>query len=221
MKRYAAFILMLGMLSGCDKVCSNPLMGGMGITNPLPLPPRPIPINLPRVYLLMGQSNAAFMGQNDLGVLQQALGAVAVINCAVPSTDMGRWMDGGDLYAACVSQARATIAGTPNAYLAGVMFWQGETDSTWGSYHITLWPYRFGTMVSGLRAIFGAGVPVTFAQVALNPLDPNRPVFRDTQTTVSIAGVKMILTDGIAPVGDHTDTAGYFTMAQRFINSFL
>lgn len=168
------------------------------------------------VYAIVGQSNSAYMGQRQAEHIRQALGAVAVVNCGVPSTPMSRWTRNGDLYLGCVEQIKAAIAANPGSTLKGIMFWQGESDCN--DQDVSLWAGRFRAMVEGYRSIW-ANAPIAFAQIADTHTD-HRDEMRTYQAGIYISGVTMIKTDGIVQDGDHTNDAGYAIMADRFVQAF-
>lgn len=168
------------------------------------------------VYAIGGQSNSLYMGQRQREYIRQQLGAVAVVNCGVERTRMALWTRGGGYYDACITDIRAVLAANPGSTLKGVLFWQGESDCN--AEDIDQWPGRFRAFVEGMRAEFSPSLPIVFAQITDTHTN-YRDQMRAYQSGMYIPGVEMVKTDGIAQDGDHTDAAGYATMAERFIQA--
>ncbi len=190
-------ILAALFLTGCDSlqqslgIHNGHNVGGLGL------------------YPFGGQSNADFLAQHIGSTFLNGL----VINTAVGSTSMSRWEPTGDLYENMVVQTSATLKTDPTAYVAGYVFWNGETDANAGPSAYNLWPQRFAAMVQDFRKHFG-NVPVVFVQITDTGV-PGRAELRALQAQISIPNVMMVPTDGIVHLGDHTDDAGYATMAAR------
>jgi Carbohydrate esterase, sialic acid-specific acetylesterase len=205
MKRYFLLALLLG---GCTDVNGKHIALLTGLLNP------PTPIKSVPIYLVMGQSNALYMSQNvDLAKLLQA----KVIVTAVPSSNMARWATSGDLYNNTLVEADKALSSDSNSYIAGVLFWQGETDAAWGDPDLSQWAGRFTGMVKGLRKEFGTNISVVFAQIT-DTHTPGRDQMRIIQANISLNNVVMVKTEGIVQLGDHTDPSGYAIMADRFLH---
>lgn len=183
-----------------------------------------------QVFVLAGQSN--MLGQDASGpnpsigpaasfatAITAATGsAPTIVQCAVSGSFLSSWVPGGDLYQACLASTRQAVAS--GGEVAGVMFWQGESES--GDQALaTTWAARFGSFVSGFRGVFGADVPVVFAQLdtptGVDPaVVPYWNIVQQQQASVSIARVSMVVTSDLPTVGEHVTATGYVTAGQRF-----
>ncbi len=171
------------------------------------------------VYVMAGQSNMLFMSQQQGATFLTDMGDEhsSFVGCAVGSTAMSRWMVGGDLYANMIAVTNAEKVARIAPWMAGLLFWQGESDVAEGSVSIEAWPARFTAMVAGFRtAMNDPQRRVVFAQIT-DTGGTDRDRMRTLQAGISIPYVTMVPTDGIFHNGDHTDAAGYAIMEKRFV----
>jgi hypothetical protein len=158
---------------------------------------------------------------------------IGLIPCAKNSSSINAWQRDertSSLYGSCLKRARLAMAyGKP----AGLLFYQGETDTTDPGLYPDKrigdpaeWASRFAQMVSDWRSDLGApGLPVVFAQLASNG-DPTSFIhweaIRAQQASVTLPNVGMIRTDDLE-LGDavHLTVAGYLEVGRRFAEAYL
>ncbi len=180
------------------------------------------------IYILAGQSNAVNLnaGASGQGLQQQldlvmGAGAARGVVCAVGGSAltyaMGQqdWFSAGELQADLAAQIRAALNSTPDSYLAGVMWVQGEAD-THSVARADTYATRLTALVQGLdAALAGYGsrtADYAFVVMALSAGAPeaadreNWTAVRNAQ--LGLTGDRMIVVDpdrvaataGLAPV---------------------
>lgn len=153
---------------------------------------------------------------------------IGLIPCAKGGSSLAEWrrhLGDHTLYGSCLNRARAaTTAGT----IAGVLFFQGETDAmdpalTAADAHPapSSWAAAFESFVRDLRKDLGApDLPIVFAELGPQPTDGRFPAWervKEQQRAVTIPGVARIRTDDLS-LGDavHFGLEGYEVIGKRF-----
>jgi len=171
------------------------------------------------VIVLTGQSNMARSASNITALLPQ----YDVINCSKGGTSVTQWQRGNALYEECLGKVEGRN-------IAGIMHFQGERDSydpivysQWSALTLQFFDdFREDTNSSG--------VTIVYAQLGTPPTDRDRPYWRNIQSQqaylyLSDPTLRLIRTYNITPycpeTGPHWCSAGYVTIAQRFVSKFL
>lgn len=149
---------------------------------------------------------------------------VGLIPCAKGGASLADWVPGtrpNTLYAS--SLRRAKLAGE-RGRLAGVLFYQGESDA-FSCRAVEAWPKRFAALVAAWRRDMGEPeLPVVFCQIGdLSPARRRHPAFRywdrlkQRQAGVHLPGVRMVATDDLALKADglHLTTASQMILGRR------
>ncbi|MDI3288182.1 sialate O-acetylesterase [Polyangium sp. 15x6] len=153
---------------------------------------------------------------------------IGLVPCAKGGSSLAEWrrqLDENTLYGSCLKRARAaSTAGT----MAGVLFFQGETDAmdpalTAADAHPdpSNWAAAFASFVADLRRDLGApDLPIVFAELGPRPTDGRFPAWervKEQQRAVTIPGVARIRTDDL-PLQDavHFGFEGYEAIGKRF-----
>lgn len=149
---------------------------------------------------------------------------VGLIPCARGAVTLDQWAPNprpGTLYGSSLRRAR--LAGQKGR-LAGVLFYQGESDA--GSLEAAQsWPRRFAALVAAWRRDLGdPGLPVLFCQIGdLAPRWRKAPGFRyweqvrQAQAGVRLPGVAMVATGDLPlmPDGIHLSTQAQLILGRR------
>lgn len=125
---------------------------------------------------------------------------IALVPCAVGGSPLKRWVKGGDLYTRAVQQAKAAAA---DGILSGVLWHQGETDTT-DEKNAETYEARLTRMITDLRADLGTpDLPVVVGQLGdfLNR-NPQKHPFVETVRTA----LRKLPT--IVPHTGYADSAG-------------
>lgn len=158
--------------------------------------------------------------------------AVGVIPCAKGGSSMQEWQPSlreNTLYGACLKRVRAAgVVGD----VAGVLFFQGETDALTPSdssrAHVAeRWGPAFERFVVRWRQDLDVpDLPVVFAQIGSLGADSSKfqnwRAIQQQQARVSGPNVQMIRTRGL-PLRDelHYTTEGYRVIGRRFADAWL
>jgi len=108
---------------------------------------------------------------------------------------------------------------------AGVLFWQGESESsTWAN--ASTWASRFTAFVASLRRDSNdPTLPIVFAQLDTPTVDPAAVPYwslvQRQQASVAIPNTAMITTCDLPTHGVHVTAAGYVTAGRRFATALL
>lgn len=153
--------------------------------------------------------------------------AVGLIPCAKGATIIEEWQrspSDATLYGSCLKRIRAA---EPMGTLAGLLFFQGESDTHRGAeYHGVprrphRWREKFERYVNDVRRDLGRpDLPVVFAQIGVHA-SPERYVnweaVQQQQAAVDLPRTRMITTDDLT-LRDrvHYDAASYDTVGRRF-----
>lgn len=162
------------------------------------------------IYILAGQSNALNLNDDANGhALQQQLdlvmgpgmarGLVNAVGGAALTYGMGRqdWFSPGELQAGLITQIRAALNATPDSYLAGILWVQGEAD-TYGIAPAATYAARLTALVAGLDgALAGYGARTADFAFVVMALSAGAPVAVDRDNWTDIRNAQLGLT------GDH------------------
>lgn len=155
---------------------------------------------------------------------------IGLIPCAKGATIIEEWYtspDDATLYGSCLKRVRAA---EPMGRLAGVLFFQGESDTndldTLHGFPLRpdTWATHFTRYVHDLRRDLGdSRLPVVFAQIGVHTA-PDRYVNWATvqaqQASVDLPRVAMITTDDLSLVDRvHYDAPSYRTIGGRFASA--
>jgi len=153
--------------------------------------------------------------------------AIGLIPCAVHDSSIDDWrrnLDDRSLYGSCLKRARAA---STMGQVAGILFFQGETDandpnqSPLRPLYASQWSDKFSTLVSDWRKdLQSPELPIVFAQIGTNGMPdrfPNWDLVKAQQRSVKLPFCAMITTDDL-PLQDelHFTTPGYEIIGQRF-----
>lgn len=152
---------------------------------------------------------------DEIGLLSVAKGGSSIKNW---QPDWG-W---ASLYGATVR--RAMLVQDQGYTIAGLCFWQGETDAQ-SAAAANDWGAGFTAMVRSLREDLGSpSLPVAFCRLGANPGLSGYPAWdevRRRQWTMRGPGLKWVDLDGIPMQSDklHATQAGYITAGQRMADA--
>jgi hypothetical protein len=157
---------------------------------------------------------------------------IGLIPCAMDATTIHDWEQNASdstLYGSCLKRVRAA---SEMGDVAGLLFFQGESDalSPRRNPDLTLypdqWADKFSAFVEAWRSDLGQpDLPVVFAQIGTNTRPnryPNWRVVQEQQDSVKLPFCKMIKTDDLA-LGDtvHFTTESYRVIGKRFAEAYL
>ena len=172
--------------------------------------PMPTPI-----YILAGQSNALALngGASGQGLQQQlnlALGpgfakaAVCAVGGSALTYAMGQqdWFSPGELQTTLATQIKSQLDATPDSYLAGVLWVQGEAD-TLGIAPASTYAAHLNALVAGLDvSLAGYGARVAAFDFVVMALSANAPIAASRENWVAIRAAQLGLTGGHFTVVD-------------------
>ncbi len=172
-----------------------------------------------RIYLMMGQSNMAFMPST--AIANNMASGANVYNCAVGGTSIDEWQKGQPLYEAAVKVYKDHKYLGP---ISGVFFWQGEREAGSGTQaDRDAWPQKFTQMVNDLRHdLQSPDLRVVFMQIGLDPVAyPNTQDMKDKQASVYMHNVIMTKSDDyVTDDGVHFGSS-YAALGQRMAVAML
>lgn len=183
------------------------------------------------IYILAGQSNALTLNGGASGqALQQQLdlmlgtgvaeGAVCAVGGSALTFGMGQqdWFSPGELQAALAARIRATLNATPDSYLAGVIWVQGEAD-TYAIAAADTYVARLTALVQGLDvALAGYGARTADYSFVVTALSAGAPVAADRVNWTAIRDAQLGLTGGhfVVVDPDHVAATAGLSAAQMF-----
>jgi hypothetical protein len=158
--------------------------------------------------------------------------AIGLIPCAKGSSSIKEWqrdLSENTLYGSCLKRVRAaTTMGT----VAGMLFFQGETDALdperfpkW-SPSAPSYREKFVTFVNDFRKDISPNtMPFVFAQLGTNNATGdyiNWEILKDQQKSTTLPCAAMITTDDLALADAvHFTTESYRSIGQRYAEAFL
>lgn len=155
----------------------------------------------------------------------RATDEVGLIPCAKGSTSIQQWRRTWSINSLYGSAIKRAYAAASNGTLAGLLFWQGESD-TLKIYDAQAWPERFSNLIANFRQDLGdLNLPVVFGQLnsLTHPKHPHWQRLRNAQATISMNKVAMVDThsDAAGWQADkvHAKTSQYQTIGIAFANA--
>lgn len=156
---------------------------------------------------------------------------IGLIPCAKNSSGIIQWqrnLSDQSLYGSCLKRVRAA---SPMGEIAGVLFFQGETDALDPIQypdpppHPTEWSELFTAFVTDLRSdLYQPDLRVVFAQIGTNwsPEEfPNWEMVREQQASIQLPMTTMITTDDLPLLdGLHFTSDSYRIIGRRFADAY-
>ena len=156
---------------------------------------------------------------------------IGLIPCAKNSSGIIQWqrdLSDQSLYGSCLKRIRAA---SPMGKVAGILFFQGETDAQDPALNPQPEPYPFDwaplftAFMTDLRNdLHEPELPVVFAQLGADPLSqafPNWKIVQEQQSSIDLPMLAMITTDDL-PLRDglHFTADSYRTIGRRFADAY-
>ena len=156
---------------------------------------------------------------------------IGLIPCAKDSSGIAQWQrnqSDQSLYGSCLKRARAA---STMGQIAGVLFFQGETDAQnptldpQPELHPFDWAQLFSAFITDLRQdLDEPDLPVVFAHLGSNPLSadfPNWQIVKEQQSSIGLPMTAMITTDDLPLMdGLHFTTDSYRIIGERFAETY-
>lgn len=156
---------------------------------------------------------------------------IGLIPCAKSSSSILEWqrnLSDQSLYGSCLKRVRAA---SPMGQIAGVLFFQGESDAQDPIQYPTPeanpfdWAKLFTTFITYLRTDLNQpNLPVVFAQLGSNTAPEvfiNWEVVRHQQASIQLPMTAMIVTDDLPLLdGLHFTTQSYKIIGERFSEAY-
>ena len=156
---------------------------------------------------------------------------IGLIPCAKNASGIAQWqrnLSDKSLYGSCLKRARAA---STMGRIAGVLFFQGETDAQDPKLYPTPeanpfdWAELFTMFITDLRTDLNQpGLPVVFAQLGSNTAPEafiNWEVVKQQQLSVQLPMTTMIVTDDLPLLdGLHFTTHSYQIIGERFAEAY-
>ena len=175
------------------------------------------------VYVFMGQSNSYLM-YNDAftAMLNQfqikAINGVSGINCAVSGSLLSSWAPGAVNYQNCLDKVHAS-----GQSVAGIVFWQGEQEATFGPASVaSSWDQNFTYLMNNFRsATNSTSVKVVYIRISNRIGQPFMDQVRHAQENVFIPNGVMVDVDDV-PLLDayHYTPDNYQGILSRVLREF-
>jgi hypothetical protein len=157
--------------------------------------------------------------------------AIGLIPCAKNASGIIQWqrdLSDQSLYGSCLKRVRAA---SPMGEVAGILFFQGETDAIDPLQypdpppHPLDWSDLFSNFVTDFRNDLGEpDLPVVFAQIGASwspDSFPNWSIVREQQASVQLPMSVMIVTDDLLLMdGLHFTTDSYRVIGMRFAEAY-
>ncbi len=158
--------------------------------------------------------------------------AIGLVPCAKGETTIADWqrnLSDRSLYGSCLKRARAA---STMGQVAGLLFFQGETDAAdpklfpAQSLRPDQWASSFAAMVNDFREDLALPrLPVVFAQIGTttysSEIAPYWEIVRAQQRSVQLPATAMITTDDLALQDEvHFTTESYQLIGRRFAEAF-
>ena len=156
---------------------------------------------------------------------------IGLIPCAKWSSSLSQWrrdLSDNTLYGSCIKRAKAA---SPMGDLAGILFFQGESDTVDPARFPAFdpqpdqWASLFAGLVADFRADLGQpDLPVVFAQIGTyqSPdIVPHWKTVQEQQASVSLPMVTMITTSDLALQDEvHFTADSYTIIGARFAEAY-
>ena len=156
---------------------------------------------------------------------------IGLIPCAKNSSGIIQWqkdLSDQSLYGSCLKRIRAA---SPMGKVAGILFFQGETDAQDPNLNPQPEPYPFDwatlftAFITDLRNdLHEPELPVVYAQLGADPLSQAFPYWKllqEQQSSIDLPMMAMITTDDL-PLRDglHFTADSYRTIGRRFADAY-
>ena len=156
---------------------------------------------------------------------------IGLIPCAKNASGIIQWqrdLSDQSLYGSCLKRVRAA---SPMGEVAGILFFQGETEAQDPVLYPEPepqpldWAPLFTAFVSDLRHdLDEPELPVVFAQIGADPLSkdfPNWKIVQERQSSLVLPMTAMITTDDLPLLdGVHFTVESYRTIGRRFADAY-
>ena len=156
---------------------------------------------------------------------------IGLIPCAKNSSGIVQWqkdLSDQTLYGSCLKRVRAA---SPMGEVAGILFFQGETDALDSDQypdpppHPSEWSVLFTALISDLRSDLNQpDLPVVFAQIGTTwspEAFPNWEIVREQQASIQLPMTTMITTDDLPLLdGLHFTSDSYRIIGRRFAEAY-
>jgi Domain of unknown function (DUF303). len=156
---------------------------------------------------------------------------IGLIPCAKNSSGIAQWernLSDQSLYGSCLKRVRAA---SPMGQIAGVLFFQGETDAQDPKQYPSPeanpleWAELFTIFITDLRTDLNQpSLPVVFAQLGSNTAPEaflNWEVVKQEQLSVQLPMTAMIITDDLPLLdGLHFTAESYWIIGERFAEAY-
>lgn len=157
---------------------------------------------------------------------------IGLIPCAKSSSAIIEWqrdLSDQSLYGSCLKRARAA---SPMGHFAGVLFFQGETDTVDANRYPqfkpspTQWSALFSAFVKDIRSdLQEPDLPVIFAQIGANTNPEEVPyweIVQEQQRSINLTMTAMIVTEDLPLLdGLHFTADSYRVIGKRFADAYL
>lgn len=156
---------------------------------------------------------------------------IGLIPCAKNSSAISQWqrnLSDQTLYGSCLKRARAA---SPMGQIAGILFFQGETDAQDPALNLDpapqpfQWEHLFTSFIADFRSdLHEPTLPVIFAQLGADVSSPEFPYWKniqEQQASVDLAMTTMVTTDDLPLMdGLHFTAESYEAIGRRFANAY-
>jgi hypothetical protein len=157
--------------------------------------------------------------------------AIGLIPCAKNSSGIIQWqrdLSDQSLYGSCLKRVRAA---SPMGEIAGILFFQGETDAQDPMLYPEPkpqpfdWALLFSAFITDFRNdLHEPELPVVFAQLGSDPMStdyPNWQIVLDQQSSMDLPMIAMITTDDLPLLdGLHFTVDSYRIIGRRFADTY-
>jgi hypothetical protein len=156
---------------------------------------------------------------------------IGLIPCAKNSSGIIQWqrnLSDQSLYGSCLKRVRAA---SPMGHVAGILFFQGETDAQDPVLYPQPepqpfdWAHLFTAFIIDFRKdLHEPKLPVVFAQLGADPLSQdfiNWKIIQEQQLSIDLPMTAMIITDDLSLLdGLHFTADSYRTIGRRFADAY-
>ena len=156
---------------------------------------------------------------------------IGLIPCAKNASGIIQWqrdLSDQSLYGSCLKRARAA---SPMGEVAGILFFQGETEAQDPVLYPEPepqpfdWARLFTAFITDFRSdLHEPDLPVIFAQIGADPVSkdfPNWKVVQDQQSSIALPRAAMITTDDLPLLdGIHFTADSYRKIGRRFAEAY-
>jgi len=149
---------------------------------------------------------------------------IVLVPTAVGSTNLAKWAPGKDLYNNAISQTKQALENIPNAKLAGVLWAQGESDSS-SSKTAKKYGRKFAELIASFNKDVGVEVPWVAAELC-DGLDKCTAMkathWRKVNEGIRSCNVTVVPTAGFTTIDTlHYDSKSQREFGKRFAEAWL